>query len=349
MENFAQLEYVMLLLIGSILLAVGLALISIKIAPDVGLMDIPGSAGHKKHLNPVPLTGGVVLLDTMIVMIILTKMWAIPDVWAIFVSGMIIGLFGLLDDFIHLSATKKLLGQISGTIMLIYLGVQVQFFHSPEFFIQVGEPWASWLNLIFTFLWLLTVTNSFNFIDSFDGLAVGLSSVSAGFFLLLAIVTGQTSLIFLCTVILGICIALYFFNSRPASLFLGDSGAQSLGFLLAAVAIIYQPKIGSQASSWFMPILIFSVPLFDMMLVVLSRLKRKKKIHQASRDHTYHRLAQRGIPIHHAVLIMHGTSLLLSMVGFLCLNLPVLYANIIFGLIVLLGIAAYIELDRNYQ
>jgi len=62
MENFAQLEYVMLLLIGSILLAVGLALISIKIAPDVGLMDIPGSAGHKKHLNPVPLTGGCRLI-----------------------------------------------------------------------------------------------------------------------------------------------------------------------------------------------------------------------------------------------------------------------------------------------
>jgi UDP-GlcNAc:undecaprenyl-phosphate GlcNAc-1-phosphate transferase len=233
--------------------------------------------------------------------------------------------------------------------MLIYLGVQVQFFNSPEFLIQIEEPWASWLNIIFTFLWLLTVTNSFNFIDSIDGLAVGLSGVSAGFFLLLAFATGQMSLIFLCTVILGICIALYFFNSQPASLFLGDSGAQSLGFLLASVAIIYHPEIGSQGSSWFMPILIFSVPLFDMILVVFSRIKRHKKIHKASRDHTYHRLEQRGIPIHHSVLIMHGTSLLLSMIGFLCLNLPVLHANIIFGLIVLLGLGAFTILDQNYQ
>jgi len=349
MENFAQLEYIMLLLIGSIVLGLGLAQISIKIAPKVGLMDIPGSADHKKHQNPVPLTGGVVLMDTMIVMILLTKMWGDAHIWAIFVSGMIIGLFGLMDDYFHLSVTKKLIGQIFGITMLIYLGVQVQFFNSPEFLIQIEEPWASWLNIIFTFLWLLTVTNSFNFIDSSDGLAVGLSGVSAGFFLLLAFVTGQTSLIFLCTVILGICIALYFFNSRPASLFLGDSGAQFLGFLLASVAIIYQPKIGSQASSWFVPILIFAVPLFDMMLVVFSRIKRHKKIHKASRDHTYHRLAQRGIPIHHSVLIMHGTSLLLSMVGFLCLNLPVLHANIIFGLIVLLGLGAFTILDQNYQ
>ena len=349
MENFAQLEYIMLLLIGSIVLGLGLAQISIKIAPKVGLMDIPGSADHKKHQNPVPLTGGVILMDTMIIMILLTQMWVDAHIWAIFVSGMIIGLFGLMDDYLHLSVTKKLIGQIFGITMLIYLGVQVQFFNSPEFLIQIEEPWASWLNIIFTFLWLLTVTNSFNFIDSIDGLAVGLSGVSAGFFLLLAFATGQMSLIFLCTVILGICIALYFFNSQPASLFLGDSGAQSLGFLLASVAIIYHPEIGSQGSSWFMPILIFSVPLFDMILVVFSRIKRHKKIHKASRDHTYHRLEQRGISIHHSVLIMHGTSLLLSMIGFLCLNLPVLHANIIFGLIVLLGLGAFTILDQNYQ
>lgn len=288
-------------------------------------------------------------MDTMIVMILLTKMWGDAHIWAIFVSGMIIGLFGLMDDYFHLSVTKKLIGQIFGITMLIYLGVQVQFFNSPEFLLQIEEPWASWLNIIFTFLWLLTVTNSFNFIDSIDGLAVGLSGVSAGFFLLLAFATGQMSLIFLCTVILGICIALYLFNSQPASLFLGDSGAQFLGFLLASVAIIYHPEIGSQGSSWFMPILIFSVPLFDMILVVFSRIKRHKKIHKASRDHTYHRLEQRGIPIHHSVLIMHGTSLLLSMIGFLCLNLPVLHANIIFGLIVLLGLGAFTILDQNYQ
>ena len=87
MENFAQLEYIMLLLIGSIVLGLGLAQISIKIAPKVGLMDIPGSAHHKKHQNPVPLTGGVVLMDTMIVMILLTRMWVDAHIWAIFISG----------------------------------------------------------------------------------------------------------------------------------------------------------------------------------------------------------------------------------------------------------------------
>ena len=121
-----------------------------------------------------------------------------------------------------------------------------------------------------------------------------------------------------------------------------------MGFILASIAIIYDPKIGEQASSWFVPILIFFIPLFDMALVVFSRVKRGRKIHKASRDHTYHRLEQLGFPIHHAVLMMHGASLILSIVGFLCLNLPALFANFIFALIILLGIAVYIELDKNY-
>ncbi|MBT7514781.1 MAG: undecaprenyl/decaprenyl-phosphate alpha-N-acetylglucosaminyl 1-phosphate transferase [Candidatus Marinimicrobia bacterium] len=348
MENFAQLEYVMLLLMGSIILAVGLSWISIKFAPYIGLMDIPGSAEHKNHHNPVPLVGGIVLMDTFIVMLLLTGMCDEPRIWAIIISSLIVGLVGLLDDFIHLTAIPKLLGQTFAAVILIYLGVKVQFFDSPEFLIQLDDPMSHWMNLLLTILWLVTVTNAFNFIDSMDGLAVGLSGVSSGFFLMISLVTGQTELAFLCTIILGISIALYLFNSRPASLFLGDSGAQSLGFLLAAAAIIYEPKTGSQASTWFVPILVFAIPLFDMVLVVFSRLKRGKKIHKASQDHTYHRLAQRGIPIHHAVLIMHGASLILSMVGFLCLNLPVVYANLIFALILFLGLSAFIELDQDY-
>lgn len=349
MLQMAQIELVMVLLIGSILLSSVLAWLSIKLAPEVGLMDIPGSAEHKNHPNPMPLVGGIVLMDTLLILLLISGMWRQPGVWAISISGMVIGLFGLLDDFIHLNATKKLLGQIFASVILIGLGVQVSFFDSPEFLFQVGSPFDQWLNILFTILWIITITNAFNFIDSMDGLAVGLSGVSAGFLLIISLITGQSELIFLSTIILGVCIALYIYNSHPASLFLGDSGAQLLGFLLAASAIYYNPQIATQSSSWFVPILLFSVPLFDMTLVIISRLRRGKKIHKASKDHTYHRLEQRGIPIHHAVLIMHSSSLILSMVGFLCLNLPPQFSNVIFGLVILLGVVAYLELDKKYQ
>jgi UDP-GlcNAc:undecaprenyl-phosphate GlcNAc-1-phosphate transferase len=348
MEQFQQLDYVMLILLTSMILSVILSWFSLRIAPDVGLMDIPGSADHKNHTSSIPLTGGVVLMDTMIVMMLITGLWKTPDVWAILVAGLTIGAFGLLDDFIHLSPTKKLIGQLVGSVILIYLGVQVNIFNSPEFFYRTESTLDMWLNLGFTVLWLVTLTNAFNFIDSSDGLAVGLSGLSAAFFLVISLTTGQTSLIFFCAILLGICIGLYFFNSHPARLFLGDSGAQTLGFLLAAVAILYNPNTGIQSSTWFVPILIFYVPLFDLMLVVVSRLRRNKRIQKASRDHTYHRLADRGIPIHHSVLIMHGVSLIMSMVGYLCLNLPILFANIVFCLALSLGVAAFIELDKDY-
>ncbi len=341
-------EKTILLLLGSILISIILSWISIKLAPKIGLMDIPGSADHKNHNNPIPLTGGVVLLDTMIIMFIITGMWNEHEIGPIFISGIVIGFFGLLDDFFHLTPLKKMIGQLIGTVILIYLGVQVSIFVSPEFIYRTETYFDPWFNLTITTFWLITLTNAFNFIDSSDGLSVGLGGLSAAFFLLISLSNGQSLVVHFCAILLGVCIGLYFFNSYPAKLFLGDSGSQSIGFLLGSIAIIYDPNTGAQSSTWFVPILIFYVPLFDFALVVLSRLRRRKRIHRASNDHTYHRLSQRGIPQHRSVLILHGMSLVMSMIGFLCLNLPVLFANIVFFLTIILGIIIFIELDNNY-
>jgi len=348
MLEILNLDFVILLLLSSIIISVTFGWLSIKIAPHISLMDVPGSADHKLHDYSVPLTGGIVVLDTLIVMVMITGLWKIPDMLAIIVAGGTIGIFGLLDDFLHLNPIKKIIGQIIGSILLIYLGVQVSIFDSPEFFFRTESAIDMWLNIIFTVLWLITLTNAFNFIDSTDGLAVGLSGLSSAFFLVISLSTGQFVLVYFCAILLGICIGIYFFNAYPAKLFLGDSGTQTLGFLLASLAIIFNPKTGFQSSTWFVPILLFYVPLFDLILVVFSRLRRKNSIYKASRDHTYHRLASRGISIQHAVIFMHGISLIMSMVGYLCLNLSILYANIVFFLSLLLGISAIIELDKDY-
>ena len=263
-------------------------------------------------------------------------------------SGIFIAIFGLIDDFLNLSPIKKLSGQILGSALLIYFGIQINFFSSPEFFYHTEKKLDFWLNIFFTVFWITSITNAFNFIDSFDGLAVGLSILSTVFFLFISTITGQVAILNLCSIILGACIALYFFNTYPARLFLGDSGAQTLGFLLGAIAIIFDPNTGNQSSTWFVPILFFYVPLFDLVLVIVSRFRRKKNIFKASRDHTFHRLAQMGFPIQRAVLLLHGISLTMSMVGYLCLNLNSFYANLIFILTLLFGILALKKLDKNY-
>ena len=348
MNIFYSLDYVIVLLLSSIVISVLFSLVSIKIAPKAGLMDIPGSAEHKKHDKAVPLTGGIVLLDTLLLIILLTGTWINEDILAILLSGLAIGLMGILDDFINLKPIIKLIGQILASSILIYLGIMVDLFNSPDFFFRTETEIDNYLNFFLTIIWLTTVTNAFNFIDSSDGLAVGLSGVSSAFFILISLNTNQNTILFLSTIILGVCIGLYFFNSHPASLFLGDSGAQTLGFLLASVAILYKPESGTQLSTWFVPIMIFYVPLFDLILVIISRSKRNKKIYKASRDHTYHRLSAKGISIHHSVLIIHGVSLVMSMIGYLCLNLSTINANLIFASSILIGVAAFIKLDKNY-
>ena len=349
MYYLSQIDYVFLLLLVSILTASALAWVSIRLAPTIELMDEPGSANHKTHSTPMPVVGGVVVIDTFILVVLFSGKWSVNPVIGILLSSIVVGLFGLWDDYRHLKAELKLLGQVLGAVILISFDVHVNFFGSPEFFFQINPDLAHWLNLLVTILWLVTLTNAFNFIDSFDGLAAGLAALSSAFFLIISLETGQQSMIFLCTIILGISMALYFLNSHPAELFLGDSGAQTLGFVLAAIAILYRPLDGNQASTWLIPVLIFSVPIFDLCLVVFSRLRRRKKIHKASRDHTYHRLEMLGIPLTRAVLLMHGISLLLSMVGYLCINLPYIIANVVFSLVLLLCIFAFFELDKNYN
>ena len=347
-----QLEYmdnVMLLLLVSIIISVILSLLTIKIAPSIGLMDMPGSAKHKQHKNPVPLTGGIVLLDTLIIVVLISGIWNQWEIASILIAGFVIGIFGFIDDLVNLSPMQKIIGQISGAVLLIYLGVQVNIFDSPEFIYRTDSFLDSWFNLLLTILWLVTLSNAFNFIDSSDGLSIGLAGLSSAFFLLISLSAGQTMITYFCAILLGICIGLYFFNSFPAKLFLGDSGAQTIGFLLGSIAIIFNPSSGIQSSTWFLPILIFYVPLFDLFLVVFSRIRRKKGIYKASQDHTYHRLAQKGIPIHHSVLVLHGVSLVMRMIGSLCLNLPVLYSNIVFILTIILGIVLFFKLDINYS
>ena len=341
-------DNVILFTLISLLISTMLSWISIKIAPNIGLMDIPGSADHKNHKKPIPLTGGLVLISIIIIMVYYTKLWKSPKIFGVLVSGIFIAIFGLIDDFLNLSPIKKLSGQILGSAFLIYFGIQINFFSSPEFFYHTESKLDFWLNILFTVFWITTITNAFNFIDSFDGLAVGLSILSTVFFLFISTITGQVDILNLCSIILGACIALYFFNTYPARLFLGDSGAQTLGFLLGAIAIIFDPNTGNQSSTWFVPILFFYVPLFDLVLVIVSRLRRKKNIFKASRDHTFHRLAQMGFPIQRAVLLLHGISLTMSMVGYLCLNLNSFYANLIFILTLLFGILALKKLDKNY-
>jgi UDP-GlcNAc:undecaprenyl-phosphate GlcNAc-1-phosphate transferase len=329
----------------AILVVVIVAWISIKLAVTLKLIDYPGSAPHKQHTRPTPLAGGIALLVALLITEAVFGTFADPNVKATFLGLVVIFLFGLWDDYKDIPPLVKLAGQAGAAILLIYLGVSIQIFESPQFFIRTNLMAARYLDWVLTVLWVVGITNAFNFVDSMDGLAVGLGGLAAAFFMIVTLDASQPLLSRHSALLFGACIGLYLFNSPPAMLFLGDSGSQTLGFALSALAIAYSPQGANQSSSWFVPIMLLWIPIFDMALIVFSRLRRGHPVYDASLDHTYHRLLNLGLGSFRSVVVMQVAALILSCLAFILLTEPPLTANFGFGLILTISLIAILWLD----
>ena len=332
----------------SLIISLPIGLLAILFCNKVRLLDIPGSAQHKQHKVPVPIAGGITLMAASVIMLLIFSRFLSGEILAIIIPAIIIFLFGILDDIKGLSASYKLFGQILAAIVLINSGVYIQIFHN---FITI-ESTSIWqylprvLDWGVTVFWLVGIVNAFNLIDSMDGLVSGISAWAFGFFVIATIESGQTSVSYFAAILLGISLVLSFYNSTPAKMFLGDSGAQTLGFLLAAISIIYVPIYRIQESSWFVPIMILGIPIFDTCLVFFSRIRRKVPFYKANRDHTYHRLVNIGIDSHRAVFIMHMAALLFQCLAMIAVSLEPFWANIIFIFCIFLAMAAIIILEQ---
>jgi UDP-GlcNAc:undecaprenyl-phosphate/decaprenyl-phosphate GlcNAc-1-phosphate transferase len=311
----------------TILATLAITPLAISAAVRFRLIDEPHSSPHNIHQLPVPKAGGLavgIVVTSLGLLNIQLQAGIIRD---ILLASSIIFIFGLWDDARKLSPTWKLLGQILGTAILISQGVYIR---------MLGNLIV--LNIALTLIWVIGITNAFNFVDSMDGLAVGLSAIASAFFMLVTVDAGQPPLSILSATLLGCSVGMLFFNALPARTFLGDSGSQFLGFLLAALGIAYTPPGLPQPSSWFVPILLLGVPIFDTSLVVISRLRHKQAVYQAGLDHTYHRLVGLGLPPSRAVMTMHISAILCGCLAFIALPLPPLWANLIFAAALLAGL-----------
>jgi UDP-GlcNAc:undecaprenyl-phosphate GlcNAc-1-phosphate transferase len=323
-------------LFWAILITMFVTPLSIQLAHRFQLVDYPNSAPHKVHQTPAAKGGGFVIAFVVFLLSIFSDTLQITDVRAILIASVVILIFGIWDDAKGLSAPLKLTGQILATIILIGQGIQIRMFGDQVI-----------LNLGLTLFWIVGITNAFNLVDSMDGLAVGLAAIASTFFLFVTIDASQLHLTYMSTILLGSCIGMFYYNTTPARTFLGDAGAQFLGFMLATLAMAYTPPGLPQPSSWFVPILLLGVPILDTTLVVVSRLRRGEPIYKAGQDHVYHRLTQLGMSPAQAVVTMHVAALLVGSLAFVALPLPPLQANLLFGLAVLAGLVILVILQKK--
>ena len=339
-------SYIFLYSLIAVACSLTFAPISIYLARRIGLIDKPGKYAHKIHTKPTPMAGGTALIFCLVLLAALLALWSDSFTRALILATGVIYLFGLLDDVQGISALPKLIGQILASAILIASNISVHFVESLALpYLSSGI--VAWLDISLTLFWLIGVTNAMNMIDSMDGIAIGLSGITFLFFILITSLSGQIYLTEISIVLLGITVGIYFYNVTPARLFLGDSGSQSLGFLIAAIAMEYAPVGLDPFSTWFVPILLVGMPIFDTSLVVYSRMRQGLPVYKANLDHTYHRLVSFGLDERRAVLTIHMTAILLNLLAFVTFILTPVVANFIFGIMLITGTVAIILLEQR--
>lgn len=277
------------------------------------------------HSVPTPRLGGVAMaIGFGVALLFASKLpyfdpvFATRTPWAVLAGVMAIASLGLIDDIWDLDWTAKLAGQILVAVFMAYNGVQLISF--PIFGITIG---SSTLSLIVTIFIFVAIMNAVNFVDGLDGLAAGVVGIGAvGFFAysyMLTRVTGAltyaTTASLIVAILVGICLGFLPHNFHPGTIFMGDSGALTLGTIVAAAGIIVTGQIdpavlgSSQIITGFLPIilpmLVIVLPLVDMTLAVFRRLRAGKSPFHPDRLHLHHRLLKLGHSQVGVVLIMY--------------------------------------------
>ncbi len=345
MDTFiTEFQTTLLILLASILGGLFFTPLAIKIAKRYRILDSPGTAAHKRHKYATPLAGGLVLVLVLTSIFIIFGGLFSQDAWKILAATLVVALFGIYDDSRGLDVKGKLLGQLLAAGLLLSLGVQISIVR-----FSIGPITPDIINSVLTILWLIGVTNAFNLIDSADGLAISLGITSSLFMIVGSIVALQIDLTYQATIIFGVFLVLLFYNITPARLFLGDGGAQTAGFLLASLGILYSPVDLGRLSSWFVPITFFALPIFDTCLVFFSRLKRGLPFYKADLNHTYHRLVRLGLSPARAIWLMDLVAMSIGAIGLFALYQKPVLANLIFAALIVSGMLAFFYLERAFE
>lgn len=276
-----------------------------------GIVDVPG--GRKIHESPTPLLGGVAIVISFTASL-LSNMILSHEAVALLGGGIVIAVTGIADDWRGIPARLKLMIQVFVVLFLIHSNIILDLF--PQ------TMWGYPLNLLFTMIWIIGITNAMNFIDGMDGLASGIGAIIAMFMAFVAFQTDQPFMGWMALAMMGSCIGFIPYNfgiRKPASIYLGDTGSTFIGFMLASLAIMGDWADNSRIVSFSAPVLIFWILIYDMTYITIERtLTGKVKnlrewIDYVGTDHIHHRFHQLLGDKKRAVLLIY----------FLCITLGI--------------------------
>ena len=297
-------------------IALGVALVImplvIRLAAVTGAMDAPNA--RKVHKRPIPRIGGIgIYLAFMASVFVVCQMTdvsaeALSELIGLIVSGSIIVLIGIVDDYKDIPAKVKLLGQIvAAAVLVLVFDVRIDFITDPfgDYF------YLEFLAIPATIFWLVGLTNTVNLIDGLDGLAAGVSTIASITICLVAVQAGVLFVATMTAALAGAALGFLYYNFNPARIFMGDTGSQFLGFMLAGVSVIGAVK-SAATIALIVPILALGLPILDTTFAIVRRYRGGVPIFRPDKGHLHHRLLDLGFTQRQAVLLMYVISALLG-------------------------------------
>ena len=276
-----------------------------KIAIQVNALDIPNE--RKVHTKPMPRLGGLAIFAAFLFGYMVFGEMTV-QMNSILIGSFIILLTGIIDDLTPLTARDKLIGELLSALVIAFYGEillsNITFFGFTIEFGMFSYP--------ITILFIIACMNIINLIDGLDGLASGISSIFFMTIVVICFFQGRTiGLDYTLTLImLGSTLGFLVHNFYPAKIFLGDSGALFLGFIISVISLLGFK--GTILTSVFVPLLILAVPILDTLFAILRRLFHHKKISDADKLHLHHQLLGMRFSHRNTVLIIYGVNILFA-------------------------------------
>ena len=280
------------------------------LAQKVGAMDVPGEA-RRVHDHPIPRMGGLAIFLGFIVSMLLF-VDITQEVRGILLGSIIIVITGVIDDIISLRAWTKFLIQILSAVIAVLHGVVINVVSNPNVFSSQEAIVLGWLAIPLTVLWIVGITNSVNLIDGLDGLAVGVSTISCVTILVVALLVSEPNVALIVAALAGACIGFMPYNMNPAKMFMGDTGATFLGYILATMSIQGLFKFYA-VISFAVPFLILGLPIFDTAFAMIRRMAHGQSPMHPDRGHIHHRLIDMGLSQKQAVASLYVISAILGL------------------------------------
>lgn len=287
----------LLVFLVAVLLSVALVPLLIRHAQRFGFIDAPDA--RKVHSAPIPRIGGLAMVVGAVVPI-LVWLELDPQILSFLGGVLIITVFGVWDDRSDLDYRLKFAGQIAAAVLVTLVG-DVAIRDIP-FGPADGLPDAVAIPL--TILFLVGITNAVNLADGLDGLASGVTLLSAGVVALLAYLAEGTALLLLALAVSGAICGFLRYNTHPATVFMGDTGSQFLGFTLGFMVVVLTQQVNPAVSPVLL-VLILGLPILDTLSVMLQRIREGRSPFSPDRNHLHHKLLASGLRHYEAVAAIY--------------------------------------------